>query len=142
MKPLIGGTARWLAVLPLTALLAACGASNGAPGAEDARAAIKAAVLAYPVPQNNAYYRMLRDYTGDKTILRDAGQLAGLLDKPKIELSQCSPAGDAAGYYCDYRIGWKGVLPPPDGITIPEWSNWYHGRFFRSDSGWNYEERR
>jgi hypothetical protein len=133
---------RWLAALPLAAALAACGASAGPPGAEDARAALKAAVLANPTAQNNAYYRMLRDYTGDRAPLRDPGQLAGLLDRPKIEVSQCTSAGDAAGYYCDYRIGWKAVLPPPDGITIPDWSNWYHARFFRSDSGWNYEERR
>ena len=133
---------RLFAALAVTATLAACGSTDGPPGADDARSALKAAVLANPVIENNAFYRMIHDYTGDKAALRDPGQLAGLLDKPKVELSQCSAAGDAAGYYCDYRISWNGVLPLPQGITIPDWSPWYHARFFRSDSGWNYEERK
>jgi hypothetical protein len=84
---------RWLAALPLAAALAACGASAGPPGAEDARAALKAAVLANPTAQNNAYYRMLRDYTGDRAPLRDPGQLAGLLDSAH---RQATPPGTTA----------------------------------------------
>lgn len=127
-------------LLPLLAL-AACG-GNAGPSVDNIRAALKTAILAKPNANNNAFYAMFKNYGGDTTPLRDPAQVGALVDRVKLEESDCTAASNAAGYYCQYRVSWNGVVDIKPGVTVPEWSDWYKGRFFQAGGTWNFEEQR
>lgn len=103
--------------VPIAALLSAC---SGEPGAPDIKQAL----------QGNARFmmglHMLSGMAGGRP--QDARKLA---DEMLIEKGSCATATTGPGYVCDFRTGRTGHPYGP----------WSKARFFKTNSGWNMEDR-
>lgn len=109
----------------VAALLALSGCS-GEPGESDVRAALERnerMVLGLSMLFFDPSNRSANTADTAKKFLREAS----------IKIDGCADAQNAPGFVCDFRLG------RPDGKAM---SPPMKGRFFKTDSDWNFEEVR